>query len=546
MRDPASSMDSRSGAILGIVLIVVGMISFVGVGLMELAARDGEEASKALLNARAFWMAEAGAQRMIKRLYDGTEGDVANRTLGYGAYRVWLHDDVDPAYAVARGRAGSVDRFVRVDLTYLAPPYEGTVFGGNEDGTPYTFFLGGTGDPDWSDRGGRDIINGNVYVNGDLYMEGESEINAAPTPNTYNLNGDAETTGDIHVHDGGTIAGDQISGASLHGVPDLQAMDYPNNNTYDIAAIFEAEEDAGNVVNGYLPVGHPLRDVVVKNPGTRASECASTPGDDYFFEPRYVGSAGTPETAVTPLDFGDGNVYYVDGEAWFNHHGTYGFEVDGQATIVSSGDIHVSDNLAYRDDSSLLGLVALGEYDALGNRISGGDVYFGDPEFGTLYTVDAFMFAGNDFLYNTRSNGGGQEEPDSGFKVFGNFSAIHQVVIYRDWYDGATTSEVWVRGRWRWGGWGTGWQWVPGHWETQTVTEPRAARYDPDADQWVDALTGVALSESEVDSMRHYQMQVTYDERIWSAETQPPRLPSGTGSIFGGVIGWQEVNTSDG
>jgi hypothetical protein len=41
-------------------------------------------------------------------------------------------------------------------------------------------------------------------------------------------------------------------------------------------------------------------------------------------------------------------------------------------------------------------------------------------------------------------------------------------------------------------------------------------------------------------------MQVTYDERIWNPETQPPGLPRGTGSIFGGMVGWAEVNTING
>ncbi len=515
MRGQGASNDPRSGAILGVVLVIVGVVSFIGMGLMELAARDAEESSKALLNVRAFWLAEAGAQRIVKRLYDGINGNVGNRTLGrMGRYRVWLYDTADPPYAVARGRAGTVDRFVRVDLTYLATPYEETVFGGNDSGTPWTLHLGGTGNPDWRDRGGRDIIDGNVFVNGDLFMDGDSEINSAPPPNTYNLNGDAEVTGDIALDDSASIDGNQMPGSSPRTTPDLRAMDYPNNNTYDIAQVFD---DLG-ISSGYLPVGHPLRDVVVKNPSDRSSECATTPGDDFFFEPRSISGAGTPKTAVTPLDLGDGNVYYVDGEVWFHNYRTYGFEMDGQATIVSSGDIHISDNIAYEDDSSLLGLVALGEYDAMGNLDRGGDIYFGDPEFGTLFTVDAFMFAGNDFLYNTRSNGGGQEEPDSGFDVFGNFAAVNQVVVHRDWY----TQRV-------------GWR-----------RYQRAALFNHATGQWVDLLTGAVLTSTEVSSLRHYQMKVTYDERIWNPETQPPGLPHGTGSIFGGVVGWAEVNTSSG
>ncbi|NQU40778.1 MAG: hypothetical protein HQ523_12560 [Lentisphaerae bacterium] len=511
MKTVTPKQDPRAGAILGVVLVMVVLVSFVGMGLMELAARDGEEASRALTNARAFWLAEAGAKRIVRRLYDGTSGSITWSDLGAGDYEVALFDTADPPYAVAHGRAAAAERSVRVNLVYLAAPYENAVSGGNASGTPWTLTLGGTGTPDSNDRGGSDIVNGNVFANGDLFMAGTSQINAAPTPNTYGLSGDAEVTGGITLNGSASISGDQLPGSSPREIPDLLAMDYPNNHTYDVGKIFS---DLG-ISSGYLPVGHPLRDEVVMNPGNRSAECASTPGDDFFFEPRSITSAGpNDKTAVTPLDLGDGHIYYVDGDAWFNSHSTYGFRVDGQATIVSGGNIHISDNLKYKDSSSLLGLVALGEYDAGGNLDSGGNVYFGDPEFGTLFTVDAFMFAGDSFLYNTRANGGGQEEPQSGFEVFGNFAAINQVTIYRDWYEVDRSR----RGASR-----------------------RAAVYDPVSGQWKDASNGHILTSSEIGGLRHYRMKVTYDERIWNPETQPPGLPRGGGSIFGGMTSWEEV-----
>ncbi len=506
--------DPRRGAILGVVLVVVGLVSFIGMGLMELAARDGEEASKAVSNTRAFWLAEAGVQRIVKRLYDGTPGNVGNRTLGYGKYRVWLHDTADPPYAVARGRAGSSDRYIRVDLVYLASPYEDTVYGGGAGGGDWVLDLRGSGDPNsWNDRGGRDIINGDIYANGDLYMDEDSEVNPAPAPNTYNLNGDVEVTGGITVDGSASISGGQTTGVDPRESPDLNAMDYANNNTYDIAQIFD---DLG-ISSGYLPAGHPLRDVVMKNPSGRTSECASTTGDDFFFEPRVCNNNGADShEARTPLDLGDGNLYYVDGEVWFHSDYVYGFEVDGQATIVATHDVHISDNLKYKDSTDLLGLIALGEYDAGGDLDSGGNFYFGDPEFGTLFTVDAFMFAGNDFLYNTRSTGPGQEEPESGFEVYGNFAAINRVSVNRDWY--------------RPSGGGS----------------RRAAWYDHSTDEWKDVVTDDPLTPGEISGMRHYRMKVSYDERIRDPTTQPPGLPEGGGSIFGGMVGWAEVNTSSG
>ncbi len=58
-------------------------------------------------------------------------------------------------------------------------------------------------------------------------------------------------------------------------------------------------------------------------------------------------------------------------------------------------------------------------------------------------------------------------------------------------------------------------------------------------------MTGTVLSSTEIGSIRHYQMQVSYDERIRDPATQPPGLPRGSGSIFGGMIGWEEINAGD-
>jgi hypothetical protein len=221
---------------------------------------------------------------------------------------------------------------------------------------------------------------------------------------------------------------------------------------------------------------------------------------------------------VTPLNLGTNKVYYVDGHVWFNNHSTHGFKVDGTATIVATRDIHVSDNLAYNNKGltavngnppDLLALVALGQYNSSGVRTSGGDIYFGDPEFGTLYTVDAFMFANNNFYYNTRANNStGQEEPTSGFKVFGNYMAVNQVVVLRDWY---TANGL-----------------------------PRAALYDQTTSQWKDAITGSVLTSTQLATRRHYAMRVEYDDRIRDAATQMSGLPRGTGTIFAGAKGWEE------
>ena len=68
IRWPGSRRRSgREGAILGLVLGVLILLSLLGVGLIGLGAADGIETSKAIGAAQGFWAAEAGLQ-MAKAL----------------------------------------------------------------------------------------------------------------------------------------------------------------------------------------------------------------------------------------------------------------------------------------------------------------------------------------------------------------------------------------------------------------------------------------------------------------------------------------------
>jgi hypothetical protein len=255
----------------------------------------------------------------------------------------------------------------------------------------------------------------------------------------------------------------------------------------------------------------------MKNPRGMSAESDPTPGDDYFLEPASVSNLRADhKDARTPLHLGDNRVYYIDGNVWVHSKRTYGFLVDGKVTIVATGNIHLSDNIKYADSESLLGLVALGKYDSWGNLISGGNIYFGDPRYGTMYTVSALMFAANNFLYNTDSVSGGSEEPETGFSVYGNFTALNQVSVNRDWYDPDGGGKT------------------------------RPARFDPSGGgQWVDVETGAALTTAEVKSLRHYQMKLDYDDRVRTLDTQPPGLPRGQSTIIAGLENWEELPASE-
>ncbi|MBN1805544.1 MAG: hypothetical protein JW837_09850 [Sedimentisphaerales bacterium] len=505
---------SERGLALFAVVVFTCLFVMLGFSMLDLAKSEIVVTQKELNSTRAFYAAEAGLAQFVTKLYNQEFEDIADTVLGDAKYQVDLNLDADPPYAIATGTAGMEVKKIKVELSFLAPPYEHAVYAGNISGSQWRFSLRGTGEPVYSrwtgvEVGGKDVVNGNIYVHGNANLYEESSINPSPLGN---FNGDIESTGTTKIKDEASVSGKVAEGAAVKSLPSLADMNYAVNNTHNVNKIFA---DAG-VDWGRLPSNNELYDIMIKNPSDRGGECRSTAGDDYFLEPVNANDYGqTQKDAKTPLNLGENRIYYVDGDVWVHSTRTYGYLVDGKVTIVATGDIHISDNIKYANDESLLGLIALGKYDSSGNLISGGNIFFGDPRYGTLYTASAFMFAADSFLYNTDSVDRKSAEPTTGVKIYGNLNALNKVSVERDWY----THTI---NRWQ--------------------TEARPAYYDSTNDRWVDLETGAALTGTEVNSLRHYQMEITYDDRVRSLQTQPPGLPKGEGSIFGGLKSWQEIS----
>jgi len=392
---------SKRGSALVIVVIIGCIFTIIGLSVLGLAGSEKILTQKTLKKTRAFHLAEAGVARFVANGYGGKFVDISETVLGDGSYWVDVNTDVYPGYAIACGIAGNEQKRIKVEMSFLSPPYEHAIYSCNLSGQEWVLELRGTGDPQdgggGTETGGKDIINGDIYVDGDVKMYGESTVNAPLAPNTYGLNGDVSATGSIDVTDSASISGAAQMGVEKHGVPDIVAMNYKINNTHNVSKVFADQ----SVSSGHLSSDHELYNVIVKNPSDRVTENSSTSGDDYFFEPASGFIAGTPKDGATPLDLGDDErIYYVDGNVWIHSPQTFGFALNGKATIVATGNIYICDNTVYANNESLLGLVALGEYDSGDQLVSGGNIYFGDPRFGTTYTVSGLMFAGNDFLYN--------------------------------------------------------------------------------------------------------------------------------------------------
>jgi hypothetical protein len=508
-------------------LVIVIAFSFiftlVGFSMLSLAGTEIMLTQQELNATRAFYAAEAGLARMTAKLYNNEFEDIADTPLGDASYNVDLNMDVFTPYVITTGKAGLAVKTIKAELSFLIPPYEHAVYAGNITGGQWIFSLRGHGDPQVSGRsgrevGGRDTVSGKIYVNGDVALYEESSINPSPMGN---FNGDIESTGRTDILDKASVSGKINEGVPAKSQLSLVGMNYAVNNTHNVGKIFA---DAG-VDWGYLPSDNELYDVMVKNPTNRSGECASTSGDDYFLEPSQVDNFGAQyKDAKTPLDLGDNRIYYVDGDVWIHSPSTYGFLIEGQVTIVATGDIHISDNIKYADTDSLLGLVALGKYDDSGQLISGGNIYFGDPRFGTISTVSALMFASDSFLYNTDAVSRSSAEPTSGVTIYGNLTALNQVSILRDWYTPKKVGSA-----------------RSAYFDTSSGDDD-----DDDYDgRWVDMETGEKLSKKEVNSLRHYQMGITYDDRVRIAETQPPGLPKAKdGIIFNGLKHWEELPSS--
>jgi len=509
----------EKGIVLTAVIIIAIILAIMGISILTLAEQEATQTRIETNKNKAFYLAEAGmaklSETLNKPLLLGDLDTTLTGSIEGCSYRVVLDANSSPCYAISTGTSGTVQKTIRTQAILLAPPFDNAIFAMNNSGSNWVFQLRGTGNPvpygmiPGAERGGKDIIRGNLFIDGDAYLYEQSSVNPAPAPNLWNLNGDVGATGTINVLGSASISGSRNSHAEEPALVDITTMDYAHNNTHDVALIFQS----AGITSGYLPSGNPLRDVFVKNPSDRPSQCNSTTVDDYFFEPSSGFVTGGPKTGDTPLHAGNDRVYYVDGDVWVASNPTYGFKMDGKVTIVATGDVHVCDNLEYKDANSLLGLVALGQYNSSGHLTSGGNIYFGDPVWGNMSIFSAMMFAANDFLFNTDAITRRSAEPDSGFTVNGSFCAMGKVSIDRDWY-------------------------TKGSGHTATA---RAARYDSTTGQWADSETGTVLTSTETGTLRHYQMIINYDDRVRNQMTQPPGLPRGNGRIFAGFSNWEEL-----
>jgi hypothetical protein len=425
-----------SAAVVALVAVTV-LVGLCGAMLM-IASRSNSEGGAAVDRHQASAAAQAGIDEALVGIATGNmaAGDMAAgndveligspedpRPFGGGTYWVEVTRDVDAgictvaSFAEVRGEREAMEALLTSGGMDI---YDHALFAGNSSDDPlYDLKLGGTGVQ-------ADQVVGDVYSGGGVAVTG-----------------DANVDGTVRAQD--EVTGTPGESGVYQPTPDLAAMDYPNTADFKVAELFGAATYQSNSLGGrayQLPESSPAH-IFRKNPSDRATDTGATVKDDFFLEDPYerVSTSSTVNVANAttislagvsgePGASGNHKVYYIDGNLWIHNRNIYSFafkhnEPNGiQVTFVARGNIYFSDNILY-DDSTKDGIAFIAMTD---DKVAdSGNIYFGDPVFGTLEQMQAFMYAENNFIDKNLSATGSAQ-----VTVYGNMTAGNKVDIQRD------------------------------------------------------------------------------------------------------------------
>lgn len=430
---PRSRQD---GSALVVAIVAVSVLAVLaGAGLtFNVASTNAVRASGDTV--KALYMAEAGVSEALTTMRTSlVTGDDIPEELGSsaapmerknGEWWATIALNADDTFTVRSvGQTGTNRRALEVIVDQsTGSVFDYALYAGNSGGDPnYALRLGGSGSQ-------ADEVVGNLYSAGDILIEG-----------------DATVSGDLTA--GGSIdGGDGESGATLP-LPDIVGMDYENEHDFDVAAMFDADRfwasDAAGGSAWQMSEASPAH-IFRMNPSDRTSETSGTEKNDYFLEDPYesvhVDSSENGSDAYHITLSGTGGesgpsgtdkLYYIDGNLWLHNKNSMSLMLDGgndgaRVTFVVKGNVYFSDNLfLYDTNTDGVAFIAIQDPDVEDS----GNVYFGDPSFGTLKEMYAFMYAENNFYdYNLDASG------SATVAVHGNMSASNQVSIDRDYTTG--------------------------------------------------------------------------------------------------------------
>ncbi len=435
-REKRREHPRRAGATLIAAVATIVVLSAMAGMLMRTGVASQQEIEAHRGQTRSRYLAEAAISDCLTELRAAVATNAPlpvaigapGQPEAFGSGEYWatiVNNGDDTLTIVGQGRVGSAASAIEVVVSGSGGGvFDNAIFAGNSSGDPnYTLELGGVGNQG-------DSVTGDIFSAGNVSLEGDAWVNGT-------------------IRAGGSIYG--ASGESNVTQPslDIAAMNYASTADVDVAALFASgasyRYDAFGGYAWQLPessYGHIFR----KNPSDRTSETSSTAKDDYFLEDPYEsvkvdsGSNGSNASRITltgqggkPGANGSDLVYFIDGNLWLHNKKTYSFELshasdeEARVTFVVRGNIYFADNMFLKDpDNDGIAFIAIVDE----NEEDSGNIYFGDPEFGTLDVMNAYMFAENNFYdYNLDAAGSAQ------VTVNGNMTAGNQVDINRDWGD---------------------------------------------------------------------------------------------------------------
>jgi hypothetical protein len=426
----------RGGALM-VAIVATIVLAGLASAMLGIAGAFKQEHVASTESTKALYIAEAGLSAGIATVTAGAPADIGTQLLprNFSGGNFWCRvvDNGDDTMTVTS--FGSRDTQARTLEAVMRKNEEGVfanaVFAGNSSGDPlYDLKFGGLGIQ-------ADDIGGNVYSGGNGLIEGDATVS-----------GTLQATG--------VIAGGSGKEGKKQSIPDLVGMNYATSCDFNVQDLFAGASLTASASCGgtawQMPEASPAH-IFRKNPSDRATDTAKTSKDDYFLEDPYE-----PMNTSTVLDWKNaapitlsgvgsepgpsstGKIFYIDGNLWVHNRSAFSFALvsdDGtpiRATIVVKGNIYISDNIFYQDnDRDGLALIALKDL----SEPDSGNIYFGDPTFGTLEHMSAFMYAENNFMDTNLSATG-----SATVTVNGNMTAGNQVKINRDF--GAAHSKLTV------------------------------------------------------------------------------------------------------
>ncbi len=420
------SNGERGGALM-VSLIATTVLAGMAGAVLAVGGAAQHEQVAAADHMKAFYVAEAGLSEAIAAVTNGEAPDFVAAAgpiaFSNGTYDGTVVDNGDDTTTITTvGTSRGYSRAVEAVLQQTSDGiFSSALFAGNSSGDPnYDLTFGGTGLQ-------ADDINGNVYSGGNIRLTGTATIDGTARAN-------------------GSISGVTGETGVTQPIPDIAGMNYAVNNDVNVAAAFASATYGGGGSYGgnawQLPESNRAH-IFRKNPSDRTADTGPTAKDDYFLEDRFEPFNGSATIAPSggshitisgvagePGSNGNNLVYYIDGNLWIHNKNAYSFTLWNSAdtpikvTFVVKGNIYISDNIFYDNpDKDGLALIAIKD-SAVANS---GNIYFGDPTFGTLEYMSAFMYAENNFYDNNLSASGSAK-----VTVHGNMTAGNQVKINRD------------------------------------------------------------------------------------------------------------------